>query len=123
MTGVLSAIGLMCTNGRTTTGTTTFNTNITLPTTYNLSPNTATSKATQLGGIFNVTASATADISSSTASLCNITLSVGVWSFNCRILLLATTNLSTTSAYVLALSFANKTLDANTRISHNVSSP
>ena len=84
MTGSLSAVGLTSTNGFTTIGTTKFNTNITLPTIYKLSPNTALPTTTQLGSIITVTASATADFSNSTASICNITLSVGVWAINYR---------------------------------------
>ena len=69
MTGALSAVGLTSTNGFTTTGTTTFNTNITLLKIYNLSPNSALPTETQLGGIINVTASAVAGVSSSTTSI------------------------------------------------------
>ena len=62
-------------------------------------------------------------VSSSITSICNITLSSGVWAINYRIAFTATANSSTTSEFVMALFTANKGLDTNTRISYNVASP
>ena len=123
MTGPLSVVGLTSTNNFTTTGTNTFNTNITLPTTYNSAPNTALPSVTQLGGIITATASSTAAINNTITSITNITLSVGVWALNYRIAVTATATSSTTTSFIIALSTTNNLLDANTRISYNCNSP
>ena len=117
MTGPLYAVGLTSTNGFTTTGTNTFNTNITLPTAYNSAPNTALPSVTQLGGIITATASSTGAINNTITSITNITL------LNYRIAVTATSSSSTTASFVIALSTTNNLLDANTRISYNCNSP
>ena len=69
----------------------TFNSNITLFTTYNSSPNTALPIAIQLNGIINVPAGSGGGVSSSFESIANITLSVGLWAIKFRIALTAST--------------------------------
>ena len=124
MTGALSAVGLTSTNGFTSTsGNIIFNTNITLPTKYNSSPNTALSSATQLGGFITVTAGSVDGVNSSILSIANITLSVGVCAISYRIEVTAAASSSTTLAFVIALSTTNNALDGNTRISYNCNSP
>ena len=123
MTGALSAVGLTSTNGLTSTGTNSFNTNITLPTAYNSAPNTSLPSVTQLGGIITATASSTGAINNTITSIANITLSVGVWALNYRVAVTATASSSTTTSFIIALSTTNNLLDANTRISYNCNSP
>jgi hypothetical protein len=116
MTGGLSAVGLTSTGGINT-----LMSNLTLPTTYTASPNTAVPGITQLGGSTTVTYPLTTGVSGTITNIATVTLTPGVWLLNYRVAMRCTATTATLTSFVMALSTTNTALDANTRISENSS--
>ena len=116
MTGGLSAVGLTSTGGVNT-----LMSNLTLPSTYSASPNTAVPTITQLGGSTTVTYPLTTGVSGTITNIATITLSAGVWLLNYKVTLRCTATTATLTSFVMALSTTNAVLDTSTRISNNSS--
>ena len=83
--GALSATSVAISNSITTNGITSssgtnqFNTNITLPTTYTATPNSAQPNSNQLGGFLSVSASNVATATGTVTAICSLQLNAGVW--------------------------------------------
>ena len=116
MTGGLSAVGLTSTGGVNT-----LMSNLTLPTTYTASPNTAVPGITQLGGSTTVTYPLTTGVSGTITNIATVTLTAGVWLINYRVAMRCTATTGTLTSFVMALSTTNVVLDATTRLSDNSS--
>ena len=77
----ISTPSLTATNGITSSGTNQFNSNITLPTTYSVSPNASLPSNTQLGGYLTAQ-NAGSGVSAATGvvvTICSLELNAGVW--------------------------------------------
>ena len=73
------------TNGITSSsGTNQFNTNITLPTTYSATPNSALPSNSQLGGFLSVSATGVSTSTGTVTAICSLLLNSGVWVVNWR---------------------------------------
>ena len=116
MTGGLSAVGLTSTGGINR-----LMSNLTLPTTYSASPNTAVPSITQLGGSTTVTYPLTTGVSGTITNIATISLTAGVWLINYRVVMRCTATTATLTSFVMALSTTNAVLDANSRLSNNSS--
>ena len=130
MTGALSCVGLTSASGTNTlggtvslTGAISLKSNVTLPTAYNATPNTAAPTINQLGGTSKqvfVTPSAYA--LSTITNLKTISISQGVYLLIYRVFLTNTSAAaSTVSAFSISVSTANNALDDDYRVSNYAS--
>jgi hypothetical protein len=112
----LSVNNAITTNGITSSsGTNQFNTNITLPTTYSISPNLSLPLETQLGGYLSVAGGVSPTITATTGTvsvICSLVLTPGVWLCNWRGSILPTVSGTGTYSNIrLAFTPANGTID------------
>ena len=129
MTGSLSCVGLTCSTGgltstnssgtNTLAGTIQMNSNITLPTVYNASPNTAVPTIYQLGGNNKLVASAAVYASNIISNIKTLTLNQGIYILIYRVVLTNTSaSALTVSAFSASISLTNNLLDEDYRCSN-----
>ena len=130
MTGSLSCIGLTCSTGgltstnssgtNTLAGTIQMNSNITLPTVYNASPNTAVPTISQLGGNNKLSATAAVYVSNTISNIKTLTLNPGIYILIYRVVLTNTSAAAlTVSAFSASISLTqNNLLDEDYRCSN-----
>jgi hypothetical protein len=130
MTGSLSCIGLTCSTGgltstnssgtNTLAGTIQMNSNITLPTVYNASPNPAVPTISQLGGNNKLSATAAVYVSNTISNIKTLTLNPGIYILIYRVVLTNTSAAAlTVSAFSASISLTqNNLLDEDYRFSN-----
>ena len=116
MTGGLSAVGLTSTGGVNR-----IMSNLTLPSTYTASPNTAVPGIAQLGGSTTVTYPLTTGVSGTITNIATISLNPGIYLINYKVTMRCVATTATLTSLVISLSTTNAVLDASTRISENSS--
>ena len=123
VSGALAVNSTTTTNGITSlSGTNQFNTNITLPTTYTASPNTALPGNDQLGGFLIVSATGVAASTGVVAVITSLQIPAGVWMVNWRgSIYPSATGSATYSNIRLAMTTSNGTMDHTTDIQQRVS--
>ena len=117
VSGALAVNSTTTTNGITSlSGTNQFNTNITLPTTYTATPNSALPSSTQLGGYLTVTGGFDPTItatSGTVVAICSLIFTPGVWIVNWRGSIFPTVSGTGTYSNIrLAFTPANGTIDS-----------
>ena len=130
MTGSLSCIGLTCSTGgltstnssgtNTLAGTIQMNSNITLPTVYNASPNSAVPTISQLGGTNKLSATAAVYVSNTISNIKTLSLNPGIYILIYRVVLTNTSAAAlTVSAFSASISLTqNNLLDEDYRCSN-----
>ena len=130
MTGSLSCVGLTCSTGgltstnssgtNTLAGTIQMNSNITLPTVYNASPNSAVPTISQLGGNNKLSATAAVYVSNTISNIKTLTLNPGIYILIYRVVLTNTSAAAlTVSAFSASISLTqNNLLDEDYRCSN-----
>lgn len=110
------------TNGITSSsGTNQFNSNITLPTTYSLSPNTALPTSSQLGGFLSAQATGVTASTGVVAVITSLQIPAGVWLVCWRGSIHPVSGSSTYSNIRMAMTTFNGTIDSSTDIQQRVS--
>ena len=127
MTGALSCLGLTSTTGTQSlggtvslTGAISLYTNVTLPTAYNASPNTAVPSISQMGGNSKQSATAAAYTASTNTNIRTLSVNQGMYLLIYRVVLTNTSATAlTVSAFSISVSTANlNALDEDYRVSN-----
>ena len=123
VSGALAVNSTTTTNGITSlSGTNQFNSNITLPTTYTASPNTALPSNDQLGGFLIVSATGVAASTGVVAVITSLQIPAGVWMVNWRgSIYPSATGSATYSNIRLAMTTINGAIDSTTDVQQRVS--
>jgi hypothetical protein len=118
----LSVNNSITTNGITSTGTNQFNSNITLPTTYNASPNTSLPGTNQLGEYLSVSNSGTNASTGTVLAIVSLTLPPGIWMCVWRASIFPTgTGTGTYSNMRIAFTTTNATITSATDVQQRLS--